>query len=63
MDEFRTIPSLNNLYEINCDGTIFRNVKTKQESKIKLDKHHSKKGYYVVFVHLGDRKILYRKEL
>lgn len=56
MDEFRTIPSLNNLYEINCDGTIFRNIKTKQESKIKLDKHHSKKGYYVVFVHLGGRK-------
>jgi len=27
-NEFRTIPSLKNLYEINSDGTVIRNVKT-----------------------------------
>jgi len=54
--EFRKIPSLDYKYEINEDGTIFRNVKTKYESKIKLDMHHSKKGYYMVFVHIGGRR-------
>lgn len=47
--EFRKIPSLNFLYEINENGTIFRNVKSKKQNKIKLDTHHSKKGYYVTF--------------
>lgn len=54
--EFRKIKSLNFLYEINSNGTIFRNVKSKKQLKIKLDMHHSKVGYYVVFVHLGGRK-------
>lgn len=54
--EFRKIKSLNYLYEINENGTIFRNVKSKKQLKIKLDKHHSKYGYYVTFVHLGRRK-------
>lgn len=53
--EFRKIKSLNYLYEINSNGTIFRNVKSKRQSKIKLDYHHSKDGYYVTFVHLGGR--------
>lgn len=53
--EFRKIKSLNYLYEINSNGTIFRNVKSKKQSKIKLDYHHSKDGYYVTFVHLGGR--------
>ena len=47
--EFRKIKSLNFLYEINENGTIFRNVKSKKQNKIKLDFHHSKKGYYVTF--------------
>lgn len=47
--EFRKIPSLDFLYEINENGTIFRNVKSKKQNKIKLDMHHSKKGYYVSF--------------
>lgn len=47
--EFRKIKSLNFLYEINENGTIFRNVKSKKQNKIKLDMHHSKKGYYVTF--------------
>lgn len=54
--EFRKIKSLNFLYEINENGTIFRNVKSKKQSKIKLDYHHSKNGYYTTFVHLGGRK-------
>lgn len=54
--EFRKIKSLNFLYEINENGTIFRNVKSKKQLKIKLDYHHSKAGYYVTFVHVGGRK-------
>ena len=54
--EFRKIKSLNYLYEINENGTIFRNVKSKKQLKIKLDFHHSENGYYVTFVHMGGRK-------
>lgn len=54
--EFRKIPSLKFLYEVNSNGTIFRNVKSKKQSKIKLDMHHSEKGYYTTFVHIGGRK-------
>ena len=54
--EFRKIKSLKYLYEINENGTIFRNVKSKKQLKIKLDMHHSKTGYYVTFVHLGGRQ-------
>lgn len=53
--EFRKIKSLKYLYEINENGTIFRNVKSKKQLKIKLDYHHFKSGYYVTFVHLGGR--------
>lgn len=53
--EFRKIKSLKFLYEINENGTIFRNVKSKKQLKIKLDYHHSKDGYYVTFVHIGGR--------
>lgn len=56
MGDFRPIPSLNYLYEVNSNGTVFRNATTKRELKIKLDMHHSKKGYYTTFVHLGGRK-------
>ena len=55
--EFRPIPSLDYKYEINEDGTIFRNVKNGKESKIKLDMHHSKAGYYTTFVHIGGRNL------
>ena len=48
--EFRKIPSLWFLYEINSNGTILRNVKSKKQIKIKLDYHHSEKGYYMAFV-------------
>jgi len=55
--EFRKIPSLDYKYEINEDGTIFRNVETGKNLKIKLDMHHSKIGYYTTFVHFGGRRI------
>lgn len=54
--EFRKIKSLKYLYEVNSNGTIFRNVKSKKQSLIKLDMHHSDKGYYCTFVHFGGRK-------
>jgi len=53
--EFRKIKSLKFLYEVNENGTIFRNVKSKKQLKIKLDLHHSKTGYYTTFIHMGGR--------
>lgn len=53
--EFRKIKSLKYLYEINENGTILRNVKSKKQLKIKLDMHHSKNGYYAAFVHIGNK--------
>lgn len=53
--EFRKIKSLKFLYEVNENGTIIRNVKSKKQLKIKLDFHHSEKGYYTTFVHIGGR--------
>ena len=50
--EFRKIPSLDFLYEVNSNGTIFRNVKSKKQLKIKLDYHYSKDGYYATFVNI-----------
>ena len=50
--EFRKIPSLDFLYEISEDGRIFRNVKSKKQSAIRLDTHHSPNGYYVTFVNI-----------
>lgn len=54
--EFRKIKSLKFLYEINSNGTIIRNVKSKKQLKIHLDFHHSKAGYYKVFICIGGRK-------
>lgn len=54
--EFRKIKSLKFLYEVNENGTIFRNVKSKKQSLIKLDYHHSKNGYYTTFVRIGGRR-------
>lgn len=55
--EFRKIKSLQFLYEVNENGTIFRNVKSKKQLKIKLDFHHSKKGYYNTFVNIKGKCI------
>lgn len=49
-DNFRKIPSLENRYEINENGTIFRNIETGNELKIFLDMHHSSKGYYASLI-------------
>lgn len=54
--EFRKIKSLNNKYEVNANGTIFRNAENKKELKIKLDMHHSKSGYYTTFIHVNGRR-------
>lgn len=48
--EFRKIRSLDFLYEINENGTILRNIKSKKQIKIILDKHHSESGYYTAFI-------------
>lgn len=48
--EFRKIPSLGFLYEVNSNGTIFRNSKSKKQSKIVLDTHHSESGYYKTMI-------------
>ena len=53
--EFRKIPSLQFLYEVNEDGRIFRNVKSKKQSKIIVDYHHSKSGYCFTFVCIKGR--------
>lgn len=44
--EFRKIPSLDLLYEINENGTILRNVKSKKQIKIYLDYRYSKGRFY-----------------
>lgn len=49
---FRKIPSLDLLYEVNENGTILRNIKSKKQIKIFLDLHHSKSGYYAALVNL-----------
>ena len=51
--EFRAVPSLQFLYEVNANGTILRNIKSKKQIKIKNDMHHSKNGgYYMAFVNI-----------
>lgn len=52
--EFRKIPSLRFLYEINSNGTILRNVKSKKQIKINLSFHHTKTGYYESFIRNRD---------
>lgn len=55
--EFRKIPSLQFLYEVNSNGTIFRNVKSKKQLKIKIDYHHSPKEYWHTFVNIKGKCI------
>jgi hypothetical protein len=55
--EFRKIKSLYFLYEVNENGTILRNIKSKKQLKIFLDTHHSKKGYYASFVNIKGKVI------
>lgn len=53
--EFRKIKSLDCKYEVNSNGTIFRNSVSKKQSKIILDTHHSDKGYYTTFVNMNKK--------
>ena len=50
--EFRKIKSLLFLYEINSNGTIVRNVKSKRRTKIQSDKD----GYHFCLFTIGGRK-------
>ena len=52
--EFRKIKSLGFLYEINENGTILRNSKSKKNIQIKLDMHHSDVGYYAAWICRGN---------
>ena len=48
--EFRKIPSLKFLYEVNCDGTIIRNARSKRVKKCYKQSHNSKTEYWVTSV-------------
>lgn len=50
--EFRKIPSLQFLYEVNCDGTIIRNVKSKRHLKCFKKSHNSKTEYWCTQVNI-----------
>lgn len=50
--EFRKIPSLQFLYEVNGDGTIIRNVKSKKPLKCFKKCHNSKTEYWCTQVNI-----------
>ena len=50
--EFRKIPSLYFLYEVNCDGTIIRNVKSKRHLKCFRKIHNSKTEYWCTQINI-----------
>lgn len=50
--EFRKIPSLYFLYEVNSDGTIIRNVKSKRHLKIFKKSHNSNTEYWCTQVNI-----------
>ena len=52
--EFRKIPSLQYLYEINANGTILRNAKSKHKCKMGLDYSHNRNGQWVAYVVVKD---------
>ena len=54
--EFRKIPSLKFLYEVNCDGTIFRNARSKRCLTCRKHSHNSKSEYWYTLVQI-DKKI------
>ncbi len=53
--EFKKIPSLYFLYEVNCDGTIIRNVKSKRRLKCFKKSHNSKTEYWCTQVNIKHR--------
>lgn len=50
--EFRKIPSLQFLYEVNSNGTIIRNVKSKRHLKLFKKSHNSKTEYWCTQVNI-----------
>lgn len=50
--EFRKIPSLQYLYEVNEDGTVIRNVKSKRHLKCFKKCHNSKTEYWCTQVNI-----------
>lgn len=61
--EFRKIPSLKFLYEVNCDGTKFRNARSKRVRKCYKQSHNSKTEHWVTTVHIDGkaRKVFIHK--
>ena len=53
--EFRKIPSLKFLYEVNCDGTKFRNARSKRCLKCRKQAHNSETEYWVTQVNIGGK--------
>lgn len=53
--EFRKIPSLKFLYEVNCDGTIFRNARSKRVLKCWKQSHNSNCEYWCLNVNIGKK--------
>ena len=53
--EFRKIPSLKFLYEVNCDGTIFRNARSKRCLKCYKHSHNSNSEYWCLSVNIGKK--------
>ena len=50
--EFRKIPSLQFLYEVNSNGTVIRNVKSKRHLKLFKKSHNSKTQYWCTQVNI-----------
>lgn len=53
--EFRKIPSLKFLYEVNCDGTKIRNARSKRCLKCHKHSHNSKTEYWYTLVNIGKK--------
>lgn len=51
-DEFRKIPSLDFLYEVNENGTVIRNVKSKKHLKCFIKSHNSNTKYWCTQVNI-----------
>ena len=53
--EFRKIPSLKFLYEVNCDGTKFRNARSKRCLKCHKHSHNSNSEYWCLNVKISGK--------
>lgn len=53
--EFRKIPSLKFLYEVNCDGTKIRNARSKRCLKCNKQNHNSAAEYWYTLANIGGK--------